>query len=103
MDYYFKALIEFDPIKCNEFNYDIDKCYKVIDEFYLNKGIDKLDQGVYVTDNKHFSEFMSLTWMAEKWDWFKNVAAKFYVWEGDIDNERYSEDVLNLWKRMPLD
>ena len=99
MEYYFKALIEFDPIKCNELNIDINKCYKVIDDFYTQKGVVKLDQGTYVAEKSRYADFLSMLIFADNQKWFKKVLSKYWAWEGDIENEECTLDVMEMWKK----
>ena len=49
--------IYFDEEKCKEYNYDINERYQIIDKFFEDNHVKKIDEGVYLGTKEDFVTF----------------------------------------------
>ena len=89
-----KMLIKFDEQKVErEGKYDLEKMNKVIDKEFLDMGVTKDENGVYV--NGDFESFGSMIFALKKLDWFvENVSEWLWYDSGFISNPTPDEYIV---------
>lgn len=86
--------------KAAQFNYNIEKCYKVIDDYFEKRNVKKISQGVYVgTEENDWSTFMIAAANLPDTTWFLNIVNEWYLrQEGLGESDR--EDCLKTYYRV---
>lgn len=80
-------------------NIDLQRCYEVVDKYFAENGVEKLDTGVYKGTDKDFSTIMGAQWDLPKTNWFLKVVDQWYFrYEGD--SIEYREDALESYYRI---
>ncbi|NBK96758.1 MAG: hypothetical protein EOM50_01835 [Erysipelotrichia bacterium] len=79
-------------------NYDIKKCYEVIDNFFAKRGIKKVAEGVYSASDtqKAFNAFSVAICKFTGVDWFLKVVDEWY-WREEGDEIEDREDCLKAY------
>lgn len=87
------------PYKAKQVGMSIEECYGKIDNYFLSKGVEKIDHGIYHGSGKDFSAFAGAQFNFVNSKWFLKVVDKWYArYEGDTIE--YREDVLESYYRI---
>lgn len=79
---------------------DINKCYEIIDNFFADRGIVKMEQGVYWGEKNQnsFIAFGMMVAKLPKTDWFLKIVDNFF-WRSDSDNIEDREDCIAAYNK----
>lgn len=74
---------------------DINECYEIIDNFFADKGIVKIKQGIYwgEKNQKTFDAFSVMGTQLPLTDWFLKIADNCF-WRSNSDNIEDREDCI---------
>lgn len=72
--------------KAKQYNYNIEKCYRVIDEYFAKKNVRKVTRGVYIgVEDDDWSTFMIAAVNFPDKKWFMNIIDEWYLRQEDLD------------------
>jgi len=78
-------------------NFDIDRCYQILDDYFKERGVEKISQGVYKTDE--FKHIATAQFDLLSSNWFLKVVDKWYCRYLSDDIEA-REDALESYYRI---
>lgn len=78
---------------------DIEACYQKIDNYFLSRGVEKIDTGIYKGVKSDFNTFAIVQTQLLDTDWFLKVVDQWYIsYFGDTpDSPEYREDALKAY------
>lgn len=88
----------FSEQKAIENNYDINKCYEIVDKFFAKYGIQPIAEGVYKAPDSQntFNAFGGAVGKFPKTTWFLKVIDEWY-WREEGDEIEDREDCLQSY------
>ena len=88
--------IYFDEEKCKRYNYDINECYQIIDKFFEDNHVRKIDKGVYLGTKDDFAVFNDANISLPRTKWFRQIIDKMY-WRVEGLALFYREDCMQSY------
>ena len=88
--------IYFDEEKCKEHNYDINERYQIIDNFFEDNHVKKIDKGVYLGTKEDFVTFSKANINLPRTKWFRQIIDKMY-WRVEGLSPLYREDCMQSY------
>ena len=88
--------IYFDEEKCKEHNYDINERYQIIDKFFEDNNVKKIDKGVYLGTKDDFVTFSKANINLPRTEWFRQIIDKMY-WRVEGLAPAYREDCMQAY------
>lgn len=65
--------------KAKKYKFNINRCYEVIDEYFISHGVTKIDTGIYVGKlDKDFTTISVACLKFPECEWFRCVVDNFY-------------------------
>lgn len=88
----------FSEQKAIENNYDIEKCYGIVDRYFAKHDIKKIGEGVYQAPDTQqaYSAFGGAVWDFPDTSWFLKVIDEWY-WRAESDDIEDREDCLKAY------
>lgn len=74
----------------------IENCYKILDHYFKEKGIQKISEGIYLGNDDDFPSFTVAAVRLPKTSWFLKVVDEWY-WRTESDDIEDREDCLETW------
>ncbi|MCR0568902.1 hypothetical protein MKC54_09740 [[Clostridium] innocuum] len=85
--------------KAEENQISVSNCYKILDDYFVGKGIKKINEGIYAGNDDDFAAFSIAAVRLPKTTWFLKVIDKWY-WRAEGDDIEDREDCLKTWNEF---